>query len=74
MIYEVFQAVKDKPWTLTAANHRSFNEVVWNFPGAGAYLGADGERRIQRFGRDRRRSGSTEKSRFCVSIGGDGDF
>ena len=42
MIHEVYQAVKDKSWVLTAANHRSFNEVVWNFPGAGAYLGTDG--------------------------------
>lgn len=76
MIHEVYQAVKDKPWTLTAANHRSFNEAVWNFPGSGAYLGADGGGGV---GYNASAAigaalALREKGRFCVSIGGDGDF
>lgn len=76
MIHEIYQAVKNKPWTLTSANHRSFNEVVWNFPGAGAYLGADGGGGV---GYNASAAigaalALRDKGRFCVSIGGDGDF
>lgn len=76
MIHEVYQAVKDKPWTLTAANHRSFNEVVWSFPGAGAFLGSDGGGGV---GYNTSAAigaafALREKGRFCVSIGGDGDY
>jgi acetolactate synthase-1/2/3 large subunit len=76
MIHEVYQAVKDKPWTLTAANHRSFNEVVWSFPGAGAYLGADGGGGVGYNASAAIGAGLAlrDKGRFCVSIGGDGDF
>lgn len=76
MIHEVYQAVKDKPWTLTAANHRSFNEVVWNFPGAGAYLGSDGGGGVgyNTSGAVGAAIALKEKGRFCVSIGGDGDY
>jgi acetolactate synthase-1/2/3 large subunit len=76
MIHEVYQAVQDKPWTLTAANHRSFNEVVWSFPGAGAFLGSDGGGGV---GYNTSAAigaafALREKGRFCVSIGGDGDY
>ena len=76
MIHQVYQAVKDKPWTLTAANHRSFNEVVWDFPGAGAFLGADGGGGV---GYNTSAAVGAalalrDKGRFCVSIGGDGDY
>lgn len=76
MIHEVYQAVKDKPWTLTAANHRSFNEVVWNFPGAGSYLGTDGGGGV---GYNASAAigaalALREQGRFCVSLGGDGDY
>ena len=76
MIHEVFQAVKDKDWVLTAANHRSFNEVVWNFPGAGAFLGSDGGGGV---GYNASAAVGAalalrDKGKFCVSIGGDGDY
>lgn len=76
MIHEVYQAVKDKPWVLTAANHRSFNEVVWNFPGAGAFLGSDGGGGV---GYNTSAAVGAaialrDQGKFCVSIGGDGDF
>ena len=76
MIHEVYQAVKDKPWTLTAANQRSFNEVVWNFPGAGAYLGSDGGGGVgyNTSGAVGAALALRDKGRFCVSIGGDGDY
>ena len=76
MIHEVYQAVKDKSWVLTAANHRSFNEVVWNFPGAGAYLGTDGGGGV---GYNTSAAigaalALRDQGKFCVSLGGDGDF
>ena len=76
MIHEVHQAVKDRPWALTAANHRSFNEVVWNFPGAGAYLGADGGGGV---GYNAPAAVGAalalhQQGKFCVSLGGDGDY
>jgi acetolactate synthase-1/2/3 large subunit len=76
MIHEVYQAVKDKPWTLTAANHRSFNEVVWTFPGAGAYLGSDGGGGVgyNTSGAIGAALALRDKGRFCVSLGGDGDY
>ncbi len=76
MIHEVYQAVKDRDWTLTAANHRSFSEAVWDFPGAGAYLGADGGGGV---GYNASAAigaalALNAKGRFCVSLGGDGDY
>jgi acetolactate synthase-1/2/3 large subunit len=76
MIYEIYQAVKDKDWMLSAANHRSFNEAVWSFPGAGAYLGSDGGGGV---GYNTSAAVGAaialkNKGKFCVSIGGDGDY
>jgi acetolactate synthase-1/2/3 large subunit len=42
MTYEVYNAVKDKPWFLTVRNHRSFPEGIWQFPGSGQFMGFDG--------------------------------
>jgi acetolactate synthase-1/2/3 large subunit len=76
MIHEVYQAVKDKDWILSAANHRSFNEAVWNFPGAGRYLGSDGGGGV---GYNTSAAVGAaialkDQGKFCVSIGGDGDY
>jgi acetolactate synthase-1/2/3 large subunit len=76
MIHEVYQAVKEKDWILTAANHRSFNEVVWNFPGSGTFLGSDGGGGV---GYNTSAAigaalALRDKGKFCVSIGGDGDY
>ena len=76
MIHEVYQALKDKDWILSAANHRSFNEAVWNFPGAGAYLGSDGGGGV---GYNTSAAVGAaialkNKGKFCISIGGDGDY
>ena len=42
MTWEIYNAVKDKPWFLTVRNHRSFPEGLWQFPGSGQFMGFDG--------------------------------
>lgn len=76
MLHEIHEAVKDRPWVLAAANHRSFSEAVWKFPGAGAYLGADGGGGV---GYNAPAAVGAalalrREGRFCVAIGGDGDY
>ena len=76
LIHEVYQAVKNKAWVLTAANHRSFNEVLWDFPGAGAYLGTDGGGGVGYNASAAIGAALAIKAqnKLCVSIGGDGDY
>jgi acetolactate synthase-1/2/3 large subunit len=38
----VWQAVHDRPWLLVLRNTRTWPEGVWQFPGAGSYLGHSG--------------------------------
>jgi thiamine pyrophosphate-dependent acetolactate synthase large subunit-like protein len=38
----VWDAVRDRPWLLTLRNTRSWPEGIWQFPGAGSFLGHSG--------------------------------
>lgn len=38
----VWDAVRERPWLLTLRNTRSWPEGVWQFPGAGSFLGHSG--------------------------------
>jgi acetolactate synthase-1/2/3 large subunit len=76
MVYELYQAVKEKPWTMVLRNNRSFPEGYWDFAGAGDFLGGDGGGGVG-YGP----GGSVgaalalkQKGRFPVGITGDGDF
>jgi len=76
MVHELFQAVKDKPWTLTLRNNRSFPEGLWDFGGAGDYLGGDGGGGVG-YGPGGMVGAALalrEMGRFPVGITGDGDF
>ena len=42
MVTELWNAVKDKNWLLAMRNQASFPEGIWQFPGAGSYLGPNG--------------------------------
>lgn len=76
LTYELFQAVKDKPWILTVRNHRSFPEGLWEFTGSGQYLGADGGGGVG-YGPGAAVGAALayrEQGKLPVSIMGDGDF
>ncbi len=42
LVHELHEVVRGRPWFLPVRNHRSFPEGIWQFEGAGQYLGADG--------------------------------
>ncbi|MPZ62702.1 MAG: thiamine pyrophosphate-binding protein [Propionibacteriales bacterium] len=42
LVHSVWNAVRDRPWFLTLRNNRSWPEGLWQFPGAGRYLGDSG--------------------------------
>ena len=76
MVHELYQAVKDKPWTMTLRNNRSFPEGLWDFAGAGDYLGGDGGGGVG-YGPGGMVGASLAlkgMGRFPVGITGDGDF
>ena len=76
LVHEVYQAVKDKDWLLTVRNNRSFHEVLWEFTGAGQYLGADGGGGVG-YGPGAAVGaaiGAQDRSKFCIVILGDGDY
>jgi len=76
MVHELYQAVKDKPWTMVLRNNRSFPEGCWDFAGAGDFLGGDGGGGVG-YGPGGSIGAALalrEQGRFPVSITGDGDF
>jgi acetolactate synthase-1/2/3 large subunit len=76
MVHELYQAVKDKPWTMTLRNNRNFPEGLWDFAGAGDYLGGDGGGGVG-YGPGGMVGASLALKglgRFPVGITGDGDF
>lgn len=76
MIGELYEAVKDKPWLLTVRNDRSWPEGLWQFTGAGQYLGPDGGGGVG-FGPGAAVGAALAGSaagRFCIGILGDGDL
>ena len=76
MLHEVYQAVKDKDWVLTIRNGTSWYEGLWDFPGAGSFLGHSGGGGVG-YGPGAAVGAALaarEQGRFPVAIMGDGDF
>ena len=76
MVHELYQAVKDKPWTMTLRNNRNFPEGCWDYSGAGDFLGGDGGGGVG-YGPGGAVGASLalrEQRRLPVGITGDGDF
>ena len=76
MISELWAAVKDKNWLLAMRNSASFPEGIWQFPGAGYYLGTNGGGGIG-YGPGAMAGAAVacrDLGKFCVGLMGDGDF
>ena len=76
MVAEVWEAVKEKNWILAMRNQASFPDGVWQFPGAGSYLGTNGGGGVG-YGPGAAAGAAIacrDSGRFCVAIMGDGDF
>ena len=76
MMTALWDAVKDKDWLLTLRNGRSWYEGIWDFPGAGRFLGNNGGGGVGYGpgGVIGSALAARKQGRFCVSILGDGDF
>jgi acetolactate synthase I/II/III large subunit len=76
LVSEVWDAVKDKNWLLAVRNQSSFPEGIWQFTGAGRYLGHNGGGGVG-YGPGATAGAAVacrDSGRFCVSLMGDGDF
>ena len=76
MVFELWNAVKDKKWLLAMRNQASFPEGIWQFPGSGYYLGPNGGGGVG-YGPGAMAGAAIackDDGRFCVGIMGDGDF
>jgi thiamine pyrophosphate-dependent acetolactate synthase large subunit-like protein len=76
MVTELWNAVKDKNWLLAMRNSASFPEGIWQFPGAGYYLGTNGGGGVG-YGPGAMAGaaiGCKDTGRFCVGLMGDGDY
>jgi len=76
MVHEVWEAVKDKDWLLTIRNQSSFPEGIWQFDGAGQYLGTNGGGGVG-YGPGAAVGAAIanrDSGRFCIAMLGDGDY
>ncbi len=76
MVSELWNAVKDKNWMLAMRNQASFPEGIWQFPGAGSYLGPNGGGGVG-YGPGAMAGAAVacrDMGKFCVGLMGDGDF
>jgi acetolactate synthase-1/2/3 large subunit len=76
MVTELWNAVKDKNWVLAMRNQASFPEGIWQFPGAGSYLGPNGGGGVG-YGPGAMAGAAIacrDAGKFCVGLMGDGDF
>ena len=76
LVSEVWDAVKNKNWLLAVRNQASFPEGIWEFSGAGQYLGHNGGGGVG-YGPGAAVGAAIanrDTGRFCVSLLGDGDF
>lgn len=76
MVSELWNAVKHKNWLLAMRNQASFPEGIWQFPGAGYYLGPNGGGGVG-YGPGAMAGAAIacrDTGRFCVGLMGDGDF
>jgi thiamine pyrophosphate-dependent acetolactate synthase large subunit-like protein len=72
----VWQAVRDRPWLLVLRNTRTWPEGVWQFPGAGSYLGHSGGAGVG-YGPGAMVGGALaarDRGRLAIAIIGDGDL
>jgi acetolactate synthase-1/2/3 large subunit len=76
LVSEVYDAVKDKKWLLAVRNQSSFPEGIWEFSGAGQYLGHNGGGGVG-YGPGAAVGAAIahrHSDRLCVALLGDGDF
>ena len=76
LVSEIYDAVKHKKWQLAVRNQASFPEGVWQFAGAGDYLGHNGGGGVG-YGPGAAVGAAIaarDAGRFCVAIFGDGDY
>ena len=76
LVSEVWDAVKNKNWLLAVRNQSSFPEGIWEFGGAGQYLGHNGGGGVG-YGPGAAVGAAIanrNSDRLCVSLLGDGDF
>lgn len=76
LVSELYDAVKDKNWLLAVRNQASFPEGVWQFTGAGQYLGHNGGGGVG-YGPGAAVGAAIacrDSRKFCVAIFGDGDY
>ena len=76
MVTELWNAVKDKNWLLAMRNSASFPEGIFQFPGAGHYLGTNGGGGVG-YGPGAMAGAAIacrDMGKFCVGLMGDGDF
>lgn len=76
LVSEVYDAVKDKNWLLAVRNQASFPEGIWQFSGAGEYLGHNGGGGVG-YGPGAAVGAAIacrDSGRFCVALLGDGDY
>src|SRR5262249_54234041 len=75
MVTELWNAVKDKNWLLAMRNSASFPEGIFQFPGAGYYLGTNGGGGVG-YGPGAMAGAAIacrDMGKFCVGLMGDGD-
>jgi acetolactate synthase-1/2/3 large subunit len=76
LVSELWAAVKSKPWFLTLRNHRSWPEGIWEFGGAGEFVGHSGGGGVGHgpgamIGAA---FAARDRGQFAVAVVGDGDF
>ena len=75
-IYELYSAVRSKPWMLAVRGHRAWPHGIWQFTGAGENIGVSGGGGVG-YGPGAMIGASLaarDQGRFPVAILGDGDF
>lgn len=75
-VYEIYNAVRSRPWVLTVRGHRAWPHGIWQFSGAGENIGVSGGGGVG-YGPGAMVGASLaarDHGRFPVAILGDGDF
>ncbi len=75
-VYEIYNAVRSKPWMLAVRGHRAWPHGIWQFSGSGENIGVSGGGGVG-YGPGAMVGASLaarDQGRFPVSILGDGDF
>lgn len=75
-VYELYSAVRAKPWMLAVRGHRAWPHGIWQFTGAGENIGVSGGGGVG-YGPGAMIGASLaarDQGRFPVAILGDGDF